>query len=99
MARSKYTFKAGDRVAERPRSSALLTVRKEVAQVIAANSGPRFGTVEEIVIQKNSAGQNCKYCLVLWDYKQTPSLHAHCRLCLEEDWKSLTQAVRDGIGC
>jgi hypothetical protein len=99
MARSKYRFKAGDRVAERPRGSTLLTVRKEVAHVIEANSKPRFGTVEDIVIQKNSVGQNCKYCLVLWDYQQTPSLHAHCRLCLEEDWEALTQSARDGIGC
>lgn len=99
MGKVTNRFKAGDRVAERPRGLSLSVIRKEAVDVVAANSKPRFGVVKEIVTKQNSIGQNLKYCLVLWDYQQTPSLHAHCRLCLESDWEELTNSVRDGIGC
>jgi hypothetical protein len=99
MGKVTNRFAVGDRVAERPRGPALNVVRKEMVDVVAANSKPRFGVIQDIVIKKNTSGQNLKYCLVLWDYQQTPSLHAHCRLCLESDWENLTNSVREGIGC
>jgi|DEB0MinimDraft_3_1074331.scaffolds.fasta_scaffold14822_3 hypothetical protein len=94
----KHHLKVGDRVAERPRLRGIFAVRKESVAVAEFHSQPRFGVVKELVAKPNARGQAIKYCMVLWDYQQTPSLHAHSRLCLESEWEQLTENARETIG-
>lgn len=94
----KHPLKIGDRVAERPRLGGIFAVRKEAVAVAEFHSQPRFGVVKELVEKTNARGQRIKYCMVLWDYQQTPSIHAHSRLCLESEWEELSETARNTIG-
>lgn len=93
MSRSKQTksrpepkskFKKGDRVVEAikfkdPFVSAHSSreTYKKIAEICAND---RVGTVQDIVIVKNSAGSRCIYTDVLWDGSARPSRHAQTRL-------------------
>jgi hypothetical protein len=95
MSKPITVFKAGDRVAERPKNSLVPAMRKESQEIARANSSQRYGTVVSCVTRMNSRNQQIKYCEVLWDGMKSPSLHSHHRLCLVTEHQEL---VNDYIG-
>ena len=98
MSESNFTFQKGDRVAERPKNSIIVGLRRESAAIAAANNTQRYGTVLGYVLKRNSRKQQIKYCEVLWDGSKSPSLHAQHRLCHIQDHETIVQLYRQGLG-
>jgi hypothetical protein len=80
----KSKFKKGDRVQEAIKfkepfvsHKSSTEIHKRIANICADD---RVGTVEDIVIIKNSAGRRCVYIDVLWDGSTRSSRHAQTRL-------------------
>ena len=84
-------FKAGDRVAERPKASIIPNLRADSLQRIAQYRTQRYGTVVETFVKeskpRSSSNRTSKlvFVRVLWDGAKTPSDHAQMRLCLEAE--------------
>lgn len=87
--KAQYELRVGDDVVERPRGNTIVAVRKGAVPEYASKSRPRFGVVKDLIFKTNARGQKIRYCLVLWDYQQTPSWHAHSRLQLRSEWDSI----------
>jgi len=75
----KYTI--GDRVAERPKTHALMTVRKEVQDRIAQYRSQRYGTIIGFNTKLTSRGAKQNFALVQWDHLKSPTEHSLMRLC------------------
>lgn len=82
-------FSPGDRVAERPKASAIPGLRPESIKRIAQYKTQRYGTVVETIIKESKARSNkttkLQYVRVLWDGMKSPSDHAQMRLCFESE--------------
>jgi hypothetical protein len=82
-------FSPGDRVAERPKASAIPGLRPESIKRTAQYRTQRYGTVIETITKESKTRTNkttmLTYIRVLWDGMQSPSDHAQMRLCLESD--------------
>lgn len=99
MPRTNTKLNVGDRVAERPKNTIIYGVRSDMKEIVEKNSTQRYGVVVSCLIKTNARKQNIKYCEVLWDGLETPSVHAQHRLCLAEDLEKLAESYRIGIGC
>jgi hypothetical protein len=83
--KTKSTYQVGDRVAERPKTHALFTVRAEVKERIAQYRSQRYGTIVGFSEKITARGSKQKMLRILWDHLQTPTEHAQMRICHERD--------------
>ena len=88
MPQAKQMFKAGERVAERPKASVIPGLRPESQKIVAQYRSQRYGTVIETFIKvsttKNKKQIKQRFVRVIWDGQQTPSEHAQMRLVHED---------------
>lgn len=88
-------FKAGDRVAERPKASLLSAIRKESRARVAQYSTQRYGTVVgcRIKVLQTRKKTTTRRCVVqiLWDGMKTPSEHEQMRICFIEELEGLKE--------
>lgn len=95
-------FKPGDRVAERPKATAIPGLSKESLQKIQIYRTQRYGVVIDVFIRSTKTPTrgvvNNKFVKVLWDGLQTPSDHAQMRLIREEELDDLVKGYREAIG-
>lgn len=95
-------FSPGDRVAERPKASAIPGLRPESAKRIAQYRTQRYGTVIETIAKESKSRTNktstLLYVRVLWDGMQSPSDHAQMRLCLESELPQVVDGYCSIIG-
>lgn len=95
-------FKPGDRVAERPKATAIPGLSKESLQKIQIHRTQRYGVVIDVFIKPTKTPTrgivNNKFVKVLWDGLQTPSDHAQMRLIREEELDDLVKSYREMIG-
>jgi hypothetical protein len=95
-------FKPGDRVAERPKVTAIPGLSKETLQKIQIHRTQRYGVVIDVFIKPTKTPtrgtMNNKFVKVLWDGLQTPSDHAQMRLVREEELDDLVKSYREMIG-
>jgi hypothetical protein len=95
-------FKPGDRVAERPKATAIPGLSKESLQKIQIHRTQRYGVVIDVFIKPTKTPTrgivNNKFVKVLWDGLQTPSDHAQMRLVREDELDDLVKSYREGIG-
>jgi hypothetical protein len=82
-------FKVGDRVAERPKATAIPNLKPETQKRIEEYRKQRYGVVVDIFTKKSTARSKkvseTKYLRILWDGHQTPSEHAQMRICHERE--------------
>lgn len=78
-------FKAGDRVAEKPKPRHHIAVRASVRERIEPYTKQRYGTVVETVYQQTARGSKVPYVKIIWDCAASPSVHAQNRICFEKD--------------
>lgn len=91
--KTKVSYAIGDRVAERPKTHALMTVRAEVRERISQYRSQRYGTVIGFKTKVNARGQNTKFLVIQWDHLQSPTEHAQMRICPIEQLDRLTKEV------
>lgn len=91
--KKQFSYAIGDRVAERPKTHALMTVRAEVRERIAQYRSQRYGTVVDFKIKVNARGANTKFLVIQWDHLKTPTDHAQMRICPVEHLDQLTKEV------
>jgi hypothetical protein len=95
-----FKFKIGDRVAEKPCLKLNVCNRrnKEAIKRFKEGEGQRYGVVVSMSVHKNARGSKRKFVEVLWDGKQSPSLHEQMRLCLASEIVSETHSGVQAIG-
>jgi hypothetical protein len=76
-------FKAGDRVAEKPKPTYIQTKDQATKDRIAQYRVQRLGTVTGYVYKTSRTGTKSPYVQVQWDHLASPCVHAQCRLCFE----------------
>lgn len=95
-------FKPGDRVAERPKATAILGLSKESRQRIQVHRTQRYGVVIDVFVKPTKTPTrgivNNKFVKVLWDGLKTPSDHAQMRLVHEDELDDLVKSYREAIG-
>jgi hypothetical protein len=91
--KKQFSYAIGDRVAERPKTHALMTVRAEVRERIAQYRSQRYGTVVGFKTKVNARGAQTKFLLIQWDHLKTPTDHAQMRICPVEYLDQLTKEV------
>jgi len=95
-------FQPGDRVAERPKVTAIPGLNPESLKRIQEFRGQRYGVVVDVFIKptktKSRGTMQNKFVKVLWDGLKTPSDHAQMRLVHEHELPELLKSYRDGIG-
>jgi len=95
-------FKPGDRVAERPKATAIPGLSKESLQKIQIHRTQRYGVVIDVFIKPTKTPTrgivNNKFVKVLWDGLKTPSDHAQMRLVHEDELADLVKSYREAIG-
>lgn len=91
--KKQFSYAIGDRVAERPKTHALMTVRAEVRERIAQYRSQRYGTVVDFKTKVNARGANTKFLVIQWDHLKTPTDHAQMRICPVEYLDQLTKEV------
>lgn len=87
----QYTYAIGDRVAERPKTHGLFTVRNEVRDRIKQYRSQRYGTVVGIKLKPNKSGAKQKFLMIRWDHLQTATEHAQMRICPVSELDYLVQ--------
>ena len=96
------TFKIGDRVAERPKSTIIPNLRSESLEKIARYRSQRFGVVVDVFVKNTVSRGNKqvkqKFLKILWDGMQTPSDHAQMRICHESDFEAVMDSYGNSIG-
>lgn len=95
-------FKPGDRVAERPKATAIPNLSREAIEKTAQYRTQRYGVVVDVYV-KVSKGRgirqsNQNYVKVIWDGKQTPSSHAQMRLVHEHEFEDVKNSYLEGLG-
>ena len=82
-------FKVGDRVAERPKATAIPNLKPETQKRIEEYRKQRYGVVVDIFSKKTTSRSKrvteTKFLRILWDGQKTPSEHAQMRICHERD--------------
>lgn len=95
-------FKPGDRVAERPKATAIPGLSKESLQRIQVHRTQRYGVVIDVFVKPTKTPTrgivNNKFVKVLWDGLKTPSDHAQMRLVHESELDALVRSYREAIG-
>jgi len=95
-------FQPGDRVAERPKASAIPGLSPESQQRIAQYRSQRYGTVVSTFIKSSDARSKrvmkIPFVKVLWDGHASPSDHAQMRLIHEEKLAALLETYSTAIG-
>lgn len=95
-------FKPGDRVAERPKATAIPGLSKESLQRIQVHRTQRYGVVIDVFVKPTKTPTrgivNNKFVKVLWDGLKTPSDHAQMRLVHEDELGDLVKSYREAIG-
>lgn len=95
-------FKAGDRVAERPKASMIPNLKAESLRAIAKYRTQRYGVVVDSYVKESKSRLNkitrSMIVRVIWDGSQTPSEHAQMRLCLESDFPQVMDGYCTAIG-
>jgi len=89
----QFTYAIGDRVAERPKPTGLLTKYYDVAQRIAKYRTQRYGYVVEIKEKTDASGRRRKVLMVQWDHLSLPTEHATMRICPASEIARLTKEV------
>lgn len=96
------TFKIGDRVAERPKATAIPNLSPEVNAKIAPYRQQRFGVVVGLFTKKSATRTRRviehKFVRVLWDGAKTPSEHAQMRICHEDALEKIRDEFCSSIG-
>ena len=77
----QFDYNIGDRVAERPKPSGLLTKYDDVRQRIAKYRTQRYGNVLNIIEKPNKLGRKQKFLVIQWDHLASPTEHATMRIC------------------
>ena len=93
MKKRSHQYAIGDRVAERPKTHALMAVRAEVQARIAQYRSQRYGTVVGFKTKVNARGAQTKFLLIQWDHLQSPTDHAQMRICPIDQLAQLTKEV------
>lgn len=83
--RQPAKFKAGDRVAEKPKPTYIQTKDKETTDRIAQYRTQRLGTVTGYVYKTTRVGAKTPYVEVQWDHLASPCTHAQSRLCFQDE--------------
>jgi hypothetical protein len=91
-------FEIGDRVAERPKATAIPNLSPAAVAIAAANRTQRYGVVTGLKVKVNRQGAKTNYVEVLWDHLTTPSIHAQCRLCHIKDHKRIVEDYCFSLG-
>lgn len=95
-------FQPGDRVAERPKATAIPNLKSESLKKIEKFRTQRYGVVVDVFIKKTETRSrgvvNNKFVKVLWDGLKTPSDHAQMRLVHEHELPELIKEYREVIG-
>lgn len=86
---SKFRFRVGDRVSEKPRISMGVAVKRENQRVYQS----RTGTVTELLVKYRKDGHQRKYLMIRWDGSKAPSEHEQMRICAAQDLKALEQEL------
>lgn len=99
---SKPKFNQGDRVAERPKATAIPNLRPEVLKKIQAFKTQRFGVVVDTFVkpiktQKRGIVKR-QFVRVIWDGLQTPSDHEQMRLVHEDEFEKIKTEYMNAIG-
>jgi len=89
----QFSYAIGDRVAERPKTHGLMTVRTEVKARIAQYRSQRYGTVVGFKTKVNARGAQTRFLLIQWDHLKTPTDHAQMRICPVNFLDQLTKEV------
>ena len=96
------TFMIGDRVAERPKATAIPNLSPEVNARVAAYRIQRYGVVVDLFTKKSVTRTRRviehKFVRVLWDGMKTPSEHAQMRICHEAELETLRNEFCSAIG-
>ena len=93
MTKRSFQYSIGDRVAERPKTHALMTVRPEVQERISQYRSQRYGTIVGFKTKTNTRGAQTKFLLIQWDHLQSPTDHARMRICPIDQLDQLTKEV------
>ena len=100
--KSVQTFKAGDRVAERPKSTIIPNLRSDSLEKIIKYRSQRFGVVVDVFVKTTVSRGNKqtkqKFLRVLWDGMKTPSDHAQMRICHEAEFAAVMESYGNAIG-
>lgn len=95
-------FQPGDRVAERPKATAIPGLKAESIKRIEEFRSQRYGVVVDVFIKPTKTRTrgivNNKFVKVLWDGRKTPSDHAQMRLIHEHELPELLKDYREAIG-
>ena len=78
-------FQPGDRVAEKPKVINLFAASQITRDQIRQSMAQRYGTVLETIYKANKSGAKVPYVSVMWDGRQSPSVHSQSRLCSEHE--------------
>lgn len=96
------TFKAGDRVAERPKSTIIPNLKSDSLEKIQKYRSQRFGVVVDVFVKTTVARGNKqtkqKFLRILWDGMQSPSEHAQMRICHESEFGAVMESYGNSIG-
>ena len=96
------TFKIGDRVAERPKATAIPNLSPEVNARVAAYRTQRHGVVVDLFTKKSVTRTRRviehKFVRVLWDGMKSPSEHAQMRICHESELANIRDEFCSAIG-
>ena len=92
----------GDRVAERPKATAIPNLSPEVSAKVAAYRIQRYGVVVDLFTKKSVTRtrrvSEHKFVRVLWDGMKSPSEHAQMRICHESELENIRNEFCSAIG-
>ena len=95
-------FQAGDRVAERPKATAIPNLRPEVLNRIQVHKTQRFGVVVDTYVKPIKTPKRGiigrQFVKVLWDGLKTPSHHDQMRLVHEHEFEKVRDEYIGAIG-
>lgn len=95
-------FTPGDRVAERPKATAIPNLSAETLKRIQAYKTQRFGVVVNTFVRPTTTPKRKtvrrQFVAVLWDGSKTPSEHEQMRLVHEHEFAQVKQDYINAIG-
>ena len=99
---SKPKFNPGDRVAERPKATAIPDLSPATLQKIKEFRSQRFGVVVDTFVkpiktQKRGIVKR-QFVRVIWDGLRTPSDHEQMRLIHENEFEKIKSDYMNAIG-
>lgn len=95
-------FTPGDRVAERPKATAIPNLSAETLKRIQTYKTQRFGVVVNTFVRPTTTPKRKtvrrQFVAVLWDGSKTPSEHEQMRLVHEHEFVQVKQDYINAIG-